>query len=93
MPESLEVRRKRIAFRCRQRGMLETSLLLRQFAVQELPTLDEMGLDRFEKILDANDNELLDWIVGRQKPPSEIDPAILDLIKNTRKSAQSIVDK
>jgi len=84
MPESLEVRRKRITFRCRQRGMLETSLLLRQFAETELAALDGDGLDRFEIILDANDDELLDWIVGRKQPPATIDPGLLDLLKNFR---------
>jgi antitoxin CptB len=84
MPESIDARRKRIAFRCRQRGMLETSLLLRSFSKQQLPMMIEEELDRFELILDADDNELLDWIVGRNEPPAGIDRKILLLIKNFR---------
>ena len=84
MPESLEVRRKRVTFRCRQRGMLETSLLLRAFSERHVPELDDAGLDRFEVLLDADDNQLLDWIVGRKEPPATIDRPLLELIKNIR---------
>ncbi len=84
MPESLEVHRKRVAFRCRQRGMLETSLLLKAFSERHLPELDAAGLDRFELLLDADDNQLLDWIVGREEPPATIDRPLLELIKDFR---------
>lgn len=84
MPESLEIRRKRMTLRCHQRGMLETSLLLRAFAERHLPALDAAGLDRFEVLLDADDNHLLDWIVGRKEAPEHIDRPLLDLIKDFR---------
>lgn len=84
MPESIDICRKRVTFRCRQRGMLETSLLLRGFAERNLSALGAAELNRFEVLLDANDNELLDWIVGRKQPPAEIDRAILDMLKDFR---------
>lgn len=84
MPESLEVRRKRVAFRCRQRGMLETSLLLRAFSERHLPGLDATELDRFELLLDAEDDQLLNWIVGREEAPPQIDRPLLEMIKNFR---------
>ena len=87
MPESLEVRRKRIAFRCRQRGMLETSLLLRAFSERHLPELDVAELDRFEVLLDAEDDQLLSWIVGREEAPPQIDRPLLEMIKNFRKDS------
>ena len=40
------------------------------------PELDEAELDRFEVLLDADDNQLLDWIVGRKEAPPHIDPAV-----------------
>ena len=85
MPESLDIRRKRLLFRSRQRGMLETSLLLRAFAEHHLGDLDAGQLDRFETLLEANDNDLLDWIVGRKAVPATIDCHLLDMIKNIRK--------
>jgi len=85
MPESLDIRRKRLLFRSRQRGMLETSLLLRAFAERHLDALDEDALDRFEVLLEANDNDLLDWVVGKKAPPAAVDPHLLDMIKNIRK--------
>ena len=84
MPESPDIRRKRLLFRSRQRGMLETSLLLRAFAERHLAELDDGQLDRFEVLLDANDNDLLDWVVGAKAVPANIDGSLLDLIKNFR---------
>lgn len=84
MPESLDIRRKRLLFRSRQRGMLETSLLLRAFAERHLGALDAGQLDRFEALLEANDNDLLDWIVGKKVAPTSVDPHLLEMIKNIR---------
>lgn len=84
MPESPDIRRKRLLFRSRQRGMLETSLLLRAFAERHLAELDDGQLDRFEILLDANDNDLLDWVVGTKAVPTHIDRNLLELIKNVR---------
>lgn len=84
MPESLDIRRKRLLFRSRQRGMLETSLLLRAFAERHLGALDAGQIDRFEALLEANDNDLLDWIVGKKVAPTTVDPHLLEMIKNIR---------
>ncbi|WP_316976556.1 FAD assembly factor SdhE [Shumkonia mesophila] len=86
MPESPDIRRKRLLFRSRQRGMLETSLLLRAFADRYLAELDGGQLDGFEALLEANDNDLLDWVVGKKAVPATIDGALVDLIKNFRKN-------
>jgi antitoxin CptB len=86
MPESPDIRRKRLLFRSRQRGMLETSLLLRAFAERHLAELDDDGLDRFETLLEANDNDLLDWVIGKKAVPATIDGVLVDLIKNFRKN-------
>jgi antitoxin CptB len=85
MPESPDIRRKRLLFRSRQRGMLETSLLLRAFAERYLNELDAGQLDRYETLLDANDSDLLDWVVGKKAVPANVDGALLDLIKDFRK--------
>jgi len=86
MAELPDIRRKRLLFRSRQRGMLETSLLLRAFAERHLADLDGDGLDRFETLLDANDNDILDWVVGKKALPDAIDATLINLIKNFRKN-------
>lgn len=86
MAELPDIRRKRLLFRSRQRGMLETSLLLRAFAERHLADLDGDGLDRFETLLDANDNDILDWVVGKKALPDAIDATLMGLIKNFRKN-------
>lgn len=85
MPESLDIRRKRLLFRSRQRGMLETSLLLQAFAERHLDGLNADQLDRYETLLEANDNDLLDWMIGKKAAPATIDGRLLCMIKNIRK--------
>lgn len=84
MPESLDIRRKRLLFRSHQRGMLETSLLLGAFAERHLEALDADQLDHFETLMEANDNDLLDWVVGKKAVPVTIDSHLISLIKNIR---------
>lgn len=81
MQEATDVRRKRILVRCRNRGMLETSLLLRRFADAHLAALDAAALGRLEAILDAPDDRLWSWISGRIAPPPEIDREMLERVK------------
>lgn len=83
MPEADEHRRKRLLVRCRNRGMLETSLLLRRFADAALAGLSEEELDRLEILLDAPDDRLWNWINGHDVPPPEIDRALLARVKNS----------
>jgi antitoxin CptB len=82
MAESVDTRRKRLLYRCRNRGMLETSLLLRAFADRYLEGLDAAELDAFEALLEANDNQIYAWILGQETPPEGQDRRLIALIRD-----------
>jgi len=54
----LDARRKKLLYRSKERGMLETDLLLGTFALKHLHTLNETQLQQYEALLDAIDPDL-----------------------------------
>jgi antitoxin CptB len=66
-------RRKRLLFRSWHRGMREADLLLGSFADEHLAGFDAAQLDRYEALLAVPDPDLLDWMTGREAPPSDHD--------------------
>jgi antitoxin CptB len=78
----MDSRRKRLLYVSRHRGMQETDLLLGRFAEAYLPRLSEAQLDRFEALLDEPDNDLFNWITGREAPPPGHDHDVMKLLKN-----------
>ena len=57
----------RIRWRCR-RGLLELDLILAGFLERHLARLDAQQLRALDALLDAPDNDLLDWALGRCEP-------------------------
>ena len=77
----LDVRRRRLLFRCSYRGTQENDLLLGSFAEASLASLDSAQLDRFEALLDCPDTDLFDWILGGRRPPPENDHDVMRLLR------------
>jgi antitoxin CptB len=74
-------RRKRLSYRAWHRGTKESDIILGTFADAKLPTLDELGLDAFEALLDVPDPVIYDWVTGRVPVPDEMDtPLIRELL-------------
>jgi antitoxin CptB len=67
------VRRRRLTFRAWHRGMREVDLLLGRFADASVPDMDEENLAAFEALLDLPDPEILSWLTGETKVPSQHD--------------------
>ena len=72
--------RKKLLYRATHRGMKETDRLIGGFAVAHLAELTAAQLAPFEALLDHNDNDLLDWLLGRQPLPEGQDRALIELI-------------
>jgi len=87
----MDERRKRVRFRAWRRGFREIDLILGAFADRHLQDLDEAGLAEFERLLDAPDQEVYAWIVGRERPPAAFDGPVLSLIKSFRYFARNAV--
>jgi antitoxin CptB len=84
-----EARLRRIRYRAWHRGFREADLILGPFADRHLDRLDGDQLDRLERLLDQPDQDLYDWIVGRQPTPAAFDDDVMGLIRSFRFFAHS----
>lgn len=80
----MDDRRKKLRFRAWRRGFREIDLILGPFADRRLPDLDEAGLDAFERLLEAPDQDVYDWITEQAAAPREHDTPTLALIRAFR---------
>ena len=85
-----QARLRRVKFRAWHRGFREADLIIGPFADQFLDGFSTDQLDAFEALIEAPDQDLYGWIVGRIETPSEFDGEILNLIKDFRFKAHAI---
>jgi antitoxin CptB len=88
MIDSDDIRRKRLLFRSWHRGTKEADLLLGSFAEQNLASLSDAELDAYERLIEENDADLWDWLIGQSSTPAEHDPALIRRIRNFRYTAR-----
>jgi antitoxin CptB len=76
--------RARLRWRAR-RGLLENDLILTRFLDAYEETLTDVDVGLLTELLEATDNELMDYLLGRKEPEGDLaTPAMLDLIKRLR---------
>jgi len=68
---ALDVRRKRLIYRSKQRGWLEVDLLLGTWASQNVPKLNAKELDEFEAFVNAETIDIYNIITLRLDVPEE----------------------
>lgn len=61
-------RTKRLRWRCR-RGTRELDQLLRSWLDAHVESMDDAQLAAFDALLDRQDPELWDWLMGHAEPP------------------------
>ena len=76
----LETRRKRLLYRSVYRGNKENDILLGQFARAHIAGFGVAELDQYERLLQAGDNDIYDWVAGKTPPPPEADTPVLRLL-------------
>ncbi len=74
-------RLKKLKYRAWHRGFREADLILGPFADRRLVDFGPEELDAFEGLLEAPDQDLFEWIVGRTPTPLEHDTAVMAEIK------------
>ncbi len=82
MGDEMALRRKRLLYRSRRRGMREADHLLGGFAERTLDGFSDEQLDRYERLLENSDPDLLDWITGRAPVPDAFDNDVMALLKS-----------
>jgi antitoxin CptB len=88
MTDSDEIRRKRLLFRSWHRGTREADLLLGSFAERNLAAFSPAELDAYEQLIEENDADLWDWLIGYSAVPAAHDPALIARIRNFRYTAR-----
>ena len=81
MAEDLAIRRKRLRFRSWHRGTREADLVLGAFADRYLADLSAEQVASYERLLEEQDPDLWDWLIGAAAPPAEHDNDIMHLLK------------
>ena len=70
----------KIRWHCR-RGLLELDLILERFNERHLSALDAGQLDRYRELLELQDNDLLDLVMGRSTSPDRRHDYVLQLLR------------
>ena len=73
----LQTRRKRLLYRSVYRGNRENDVLLGQFARAHIAEFTAAELDQYERLLQAGDNDIYDWVSGRAAVPVDADTPVL----------------
>jgi antitoxin CptB len=92
-PEELDHRRRRARFRAWHRGMRETDLILGGFADREMAGLSEEELAAFEALLEVQDQQILDWLTGREAVAAAHDTALFARIRDGAVQAVKTEDR
>jgi len=64
--DGLDVRRKRLLFRCWHRGTREMDLILGRFADAEIGHLADAELDELERLIEVPDPDLYAALIGNR---------------------------
>ena len=75
----------RIYWRCR-RGMAELDVFLHGFLKNDYQKLSEEEKASFEELLNCNDTELLEYLMGRTTPP---EAGLVNVVTKIRQSSRS----
>lgn len=81
--ENAELKRARLVYQSRKRGMLENGLLLSTFAKKYLDGFNDAQLKLYDQLINlpSNDWDIFYWAVGVKPTPPEFDNEVMDLFK------------
>jgi antitoxin CptB len=79
--DGLDVRRKRLLFRCWHRGTREMDLILGRFADAEIAALSDDELDELERLIELPDPDLYAALTGDRPIAPEYAGPLFDRLK------------
>ena len=79
-------KKSRLLWRCR-RGIKEMDIVLQDFIKDSYDELNNENKSAFSKLLEEQDLDILNWIIGKDKPE---DTALIEIIKKIRSSRNII---
>ena len=78
-------KKSRLLWRCR-RGIKEMDIILQDFIYNSYDKLNNENKMAFSELLDEQDLDILNWIIGRDKPADDKLINIINIIKMSRKN-------
>ena len=82
MDHDIASRRRQLKFRSWHRGTREMDLLMGRFADAHVDGFQPEQLDDFARLLENNDPDIYDWIIGKTPVPADSDSDVLTLLRN-----------
>lgn len=76
-----DIRLKRLSYRAHHRGFKEADLLLGSFADAHLAELTPEEVTAFETLLEEQDQDIYDWVLGREPTPPEFETSVMVRLK------------
>ena len=75
--DGLDLRRRKLKYRCWHRGTREMDLILGRFADSRVAELDSPALAELERLMDVPDPLLFAWIIGASPPEAGFDTTLM----------------
>jgi len=88
--EPREARLKRLRMRSMRRGIKEMDLILVAYVDARLAAMDGATLDRYDALLEENDQDLYQWVSGQAAAPAELADMIADIRKVALDARQGV---
>ncbi|XP_001603484.1 succinate dehydrogenase assembly factor 2, mitochondrial [Nasonia vitripennis] len=81
--ESTSIKRARLLYQSRKRGMLENGLLLSTFAKKYLDDFNDKHLHQYDRLINlpSNDWDIYYWAAGVKPVPAEFKNEVMDLLQ------------
>ncbi|XP_077375172.1 succinate dehydrogenase assembly factor 2, mitochondrial [Festucalex cinctus] len=86
--EPIDIKRRRLLYESRKRGMLENCILLSLFAKRYLNTMSETQLQQYDRLINepSNDWDIYYWATEAQPTPDVYQGEIMDMLKEFTKN-------
>ncbi|XP_008308298.1 succinate dehydrogenase assembly factor 2, mitochondrial [Cynoglossus semilaevis] len=86
--EPIDIKRRRLLYESRKRGMLENCILLSLFAKRYLNTMTENQLQQYDQIINepSNDWDIYYWATEAQPTPDVYQGEVMDMLKEFTKN-------
>ncbi|XP_075044042.1 succinate dehydrogenase assembly factor 2, mitochondrial [Mixophyes fleayi] len=88
--EAPEIKRARLLYESRKRGMLENCILLSLFAKKHLNTMTDTQLSQYDRLINepSNDWDIYYWVTEAQDTPEQFNNEIMDMLKEFAKNRE-----
>lgn len=89
MHEPRDIRLRRLWMRSIRRGIKEMDIVLSRYAGTHLAQMSDAQIDCYERLLEENDQDLLQWVTGQSTAPEPLRLLIDDIRRSAETAART----